>query len=87
MCRSSCKSSQTISVGRNSPLPPAANSLPGAEGLDRHAVAQPHGVLAPDAADGDGLRIIGGDPRVLTQFGLDVLQMGDGLMLGVRNDP
>ena len=81
MWPSFCRSSQTISVGRCGPVAAAADPLARAEGLDGHAVAQHDRAAAPDGPSADGVGVVGGQAPVVDQFGLDVLQMGAGLVL------
>ena len=65
----------------------AADPLAGAEGLDRHAVAEHDRVVAPHRPPPDRRRENRGQPPVVEQFGLDVFQVGAGLVLGVGDDP
>ena len=81
-----CRSSQTISVGPILASPPAADSLPGAEGLDGHAVVERDAVVSPRRPDGGG-RVVRCQRLVFDQFGLDVFQMGAGLVFRVGDDP
>ena len=65
----------------------AADALAGAEGFDGDAVAEDDRVAAPDRAAADGVGEVLGEAAVVEQFGLEVFEVGAGLVLGVGDDP
>ena len=87
MWPSFCRSSQMMSVGRCGAAAAAADPLPGAEGLDGHAVAEHDRAGPPHRSAPRRLRIVVGQQPVVQQFGLDVFQVGAGLVPRVGDDP
>ncbi len=65
----------------------ATDPLAGAEGFDRHPVAHDDPACLPDGAPAGGAGVSTRNPLVIHQFGLEVLQVGVGLVHGVGEDP
>ena len=65
----------------------AAEALAGAEGFDDDAVAEDDRVVSPDGAVAGGVGIGFGEEFVFEEFGLEVFEVGAGLVFGVGDDP
>ena len=66
---------------------PAADALAGAEGFDGDAVAENDAGGTPDGALAGGLGVGLGDQVVVDELGLDVFEVGLGLLGRVGDDP
>ena len=65
----------------------AADPLAGAEGFDGDSVAHDDPAGLPDGAPAGGAGVLAGNQLVVDQFGLEVLEVGVGLVGGVGEDP